>query len=88
MYTAILSSQNQITVPTGLLLSLGIKAKAKLLVDMRDGEIVVTALKKSLVDEVAGSLTTFIPKNRAGKDWEEILKETKILTAKKLSIYD
>ena len=65
-------------------MSLGIKSKAKLLVDQRGGEIVVSLLKNSLVDEVAGSLLKYIPKNRAGKNWKEIIKETKILTAKKL----
>lgn len=80
-----LSSKNQITLPIELLTSLGITPKEKLLVDIKDNLLFLKPLKTSIVDESAGSLTKYITANKLSVPFSSVYKETKKITAKKLS---
>lgn len=42
--------------------------------------------KKLIADTVADSLTKYVAKEKLGKSWEEIMEETKKITAKKLAM--
>lgn len=80
-----LSSKNQITIPKDMLGYLGIQKQSKLMIDYRENEMVIKPLRSSIVSQTAGSLTKYVAKNKLGKSWNEIMKQTKNIVAKKLA---
>lgn len=80
-----LSSQNQITIPAVYLREFGLGAGGKFLVDKKENKLVFEPVKGSIVDELAGSLTKFVPKSKLGKSWKEIKVETDKVRLKDLA---
>lgn len=80
-----ISSKRQITIPKEYLDSLGIGAKSKVILQKEDENIVLKPLKKSIVEEVGGSLKKYIDPKKLGVPFEEIMKETKRIVSKKLA---
>ena len=81
-----LSSKNQITIPKEALEELQLIPQRKLLIRYQKDKIVLEPIRKSIVEETAGSLKKYIPKNKLGKSWATIKEETKRKTAKKLAL--
>lgn len=79
-----LSSKNQITIPADALLQLAVYPQSQLYVDWEEDRIILQPVKKSVVEEVAGSLNKYIDPAKLGKSWSEILWETKKVTAREL----
>lgn len=79
------SSKRQITIPADMLLELGAGKKSRLLVQRENGNIVLTPIKKSIVDELGGSLYKYIDPSKRGIPFSKIMEETKRITAKKLA---
>ena len=85
MKIATISSKGQITLPRSLLRELDIKPKQKVFVQGTNGSLVIKPMKKSIAEELAGSLTKYVHTSKLGKSWEEIIEETKKKVAKKLA---
>ena len=79
MKIATISSKNQITLPQELIYLFGIKPGSKVAVEKNKNGILVSPIKKSIVDEVAGSLV--IPKSKRNKSFEDIMSGTRKRTA-------
>lgn len=80
-----LSSKNQITIPKALLEQLQVYPRSKLLITAEKDTIVVKPLKKSIVDELVGSLTKYVHPSKLGVSFDVIMEETKKIVAKKLA---
>lgn len=80
-----LSSKHQITIPTALLEQLQVYPRSKLLITAEKDTIVVKPLKKSVVDELAGSLTKYVHPSKLGVPFDVIMDETRKIVAKKLA---
>ncbi|GIW64419.1 MAG: hypothetical protein KatS3mg092_0352 [Patescibacteria group bacterium] len=84
MIISTISSKNQITLPKDILLSIGIGPKDKLLIRKEEEKIILSPLKNSVVDEIAGVLTKNVSRKKLNQPLTEIRKQTKIKTAYKL----
>lgn len=74
-FIATLSSKNQITIPVAAVKAMGMKPKNKLIIKVIDGQLHAKPIKKSVVDEIAGSLAKYIKPDMKSKSWEEIKDE-------------
>lgn len=86
MNVVTISSKNQITLPAVVLRQLGIGPKKKLFVNQVADSVVLRPIKKSVVEETAGSLNKFIDPKLLNSSWRKIMEETKFATAKKLAL--
>jgi len=84
MNIATISSKNQITLPVELLLGLSLRPYDKVLVEQEKKTIVLKPISGSIVSELGGSLNKFTKAEKLGVSFEEIMKETKKKTAKRL----
>ncbi|MBL7159228.1 AbrB/MazE/SpoVT family DNA-binding domain-containing protein [Candidatus Microgenomates bacterium] len=80
-----ISSKNQVTIPSELLLSLGLQPTRKLILQVENNSLTMKPLKTSVVEQVADSLTKYISPSKLGVPFSKILKETKKKTAVKLA---
>ncbi|MBI3955543.1 AbrB/MazE/SpoVT family DNA-binding domain-containing protein [Candidatus Gottesmanbacteria bacterium] len=85
MQIATISSKRQLTLPKEMLLKLGLDPGSKVILQEREEEIFIRSLKKSIVEDLAGSLTRFISSDRLGVSFEKIMQATKLKTAGKLN---
>lgn len=76
-----LSSQNQITLPVGL----GLTPRGRFWVDKQDDKIILEPIRGSIIDDLTGSLASFIPQDKRNVSWETALREAKIAKAKKVA---
>ena len=72
MQIATISSKNQITLPVSILRSLGLSPSRKVLVKKEDESIVITPVKKDMIEELSGSLNKYISKDKLGKSVKEV----------------
>lgn len=70
MYTATLSSKNQITLPKFLLDMINAKSGIQFLISEKNETLTMRPIKTSIVSELAGSVV--IPKNKIGVPFEKI----------------
>lgn len=84
MQVATISSKRQITLPKDLLVSFGIKPGAHVILQSQKEGVLVQPLRKSIVEEVAGSLASYIPSSKRNLPFSKIMEETRKKTAKKL----
>ena len=80
-----LSAKNQITLPKAMISLLDLQPKEKLIIDYKEEELIIRPLGSSIVERTAGSLTNHVSSAKRGKKFSDILKDTKKITAKKLS---
>lgn len=80
-----LSSKNQITIPKEAVEQLQLLNTRKLILEYKNKEIVLKPLKISIVEQTAGSLTKYIPKNKLGKSFKTIMEVAKIKAARELA---
>ena len=85
MKVVTISSKRQITLPKKGLEPLGVGPKSKLTVQIQDQGILLKPLEGSLVDQVAGSLTNYVPVSKRGVSFQTVYKETKRITARKIA---
>jgi AbrB family looped-hinge helix DNA binding protein len=79
-----LSSKGQFTIPKPLRAHLGVVPGDKLLLGVKDGTLIVRALG-NIVQATADSLKRYVPKDKLGRPWEEIIETTKKLAAAELA---
>lgn len=77
MKIAKISSKGQITLPHSILADINVAPYDKVIVEQQSNSIVLKPLKKSVVDELAGSLNKYIHPSKFGKSFDEIMEETK-----------
>lgn len=80
-----LSSKNQITIPKEVVQRLELLTTRKLLIEYNDKEVILKPLTSSIVEQTAGSLTKYIPKNKLGKSFKTIMEITKRKAAKEIA---
>lgn len=80
-----ISSKSQITIPKDFLIALSLKPKSKILMEKKDEELSLRPIKKSVAEELAGSLTKFVHPSKLGKSIKEIDEETRKIVAKHLA---
>jgi len=85
MHIATISSKRQITLPKHLLESLGLEPKKKVLIERDKGTLRLRPVRKSVVEETAGSLKKYVHPSLLGKSVEEIDREAKKLYAEHLA---
>ena len=85
MQIATISSKRQLTLPKEMLLKLGLDQGSKVILQGREEEILIKSLKKSIVENLAGSLTRFISSDKLGVSFGNIINATKQKTAGKLN---
>jgi hypothetical protein len=85
MKVAVVSSRRQITLTKDELERLGVAPNGKVVKAVSDGVIYIKPLKTSIVDQTAGSLTKYVANSKKGVSFEEIIKQTKNITSKKLA---
>ncbi|MDO8609495.1 MAG: AbrB/MazE/SpoVT family DNA-binding domain-containing protein [bacterium] len=86
MKISTLSSKNQITLPKETLFYLGIKPKDKIIIEIRNKEIVLSSMKTSVVAETAGTLNQYVATKKLNKSLHSIMKSTKKKTAYHLAV--
>lgn len=79
-----ISSKGQITLPRSVLVDIKLMPYDKVFVEKQKNSIVLKPLKKSVADEVAGSLNKYIHPSKLGKSFDKIMDETKEKVAKHL----
>lgn len=80
-----ISSKRQITLPVQILNSLGIEPNGRLLIEEEKDSISLKPLKKSVIDELAGSLNKYVHPSKLGVPFEVIMEETRKRVAKHLA---
>lgn len=75
MHLAKISSQNQITIPVGIMRQLGLKQADRVVVTVEQDKIVLVPQEESVVEELAGSLDEYVAEDKKGKSWEKIKEE-------------
>ena len=79
-----ISSKRQITIPKDLLVDLNLQPRAKLILQEENGALMMRPLRKSVVEQTAGSLTPYVSPAKLGVSLARMIKETKRKTAAKL----
>ena len=72
-----ISSKGQITIPRNLQLLIGLRPNSKVMIYHDKDILMVKPMKTSVVDQTAGSLGTYIPSSKRGKDFNVIEREMK-----------
>lgn len=85
MQIALLSSKGQITIPKKIQNQLQIGHKSKLAIYPQKDLIIIKPLKSSITEQTAGSLARFIPQNKKGVSFNQVLEETKKIVASELA---
>jgi AbrB family looped-hinge helix DNA binding protein len=85
MKIATISSKNQITLPVSIMKALGLTAKSKVYIRVKDDKVVIEPVSKSVVEELGGSLTHLVSKDKLGKSLSEIDEVTRTEVAKHLA---
>lgn len=84
MKIATISSKGQITLPRSLMQELDITTKSKVLIERSNGTLVIQPIRKSIVEQTAGSLAKYIPKEKRGVPFNKIREITQRLAAEEL----
>ena len=79
-----ISSKNQITLPAEILANLQVAPYQSVLVDQRGEEIILKLVKKSIIEQTAGSLRKYIPKEKLGISFSRVREETQKIVAQEL----
>ena len=79
-----ISSKRQITIPKDLLAGLNLQPRAKLILREENGALIMKPLRKSVVEQTAGSLRPYVSPAKLSASLAKMMKETKRKTAVKL----
>lgn len=85
MQITTISSKRQLTLPKDMLLKLGLDLGSKVILQGREEDILIRSLKKSIIEDLAGSLTRYISTDKLGVSYDKIIQATKLKTAGKLN---
>ena len=80
-----LSSKRQITLNKADLDFLGIIAGDRVIVIEKKEGLLIKPVKRSIVEEVSGSLSSYIPASKKGIKFSKVMEVTKKETSKKLA---
>ena len=85
MQIVTISSKRQITLPKRMLDELDLKPKSKMIIVREKDTYRLKPIKRSIVDELGGSLKKFVDPSKLGKSIKEIDREDKKLYAEHLA---
>lgn len=85
MKIATISSKGQITIPKDVQKMMNVTYGSKVMLYPDKDMLMVKPLRKSLVEQTAGSLAHLIPPEKRGIPWSKVIKETQKIVAKKLA---
>lgn len=80
-----LSSKNQIALPVELVRQFALTSSQKLTIEPTAEGILVRPIKTTIVDQVAGSLSTFVPSHKRRIPFTKVRAHTQRVVAKKLA---
>lgn len=80
-----ISSKRQITIPNQLLISIDARPRDKMIVKAEKGTLRLKPLKTSIVQQVAGSLSKYIPASKRRVPFSKIREETQKIVAAELA---
>lgn len=80
-----ISTQNQITLPAGLLSELDLKPSDRLIIEGQKGQLLLKPLRGSVVEQTAGSLTAYVSPAKRQTPLLKVLKETQKKVAERLA---
>lgn len=85
MQLALLSAKGQITIPKKIQKQLQIGHRSRLAIYHQKDLIIIKPLKSSITEQTAGSLAHFIPRNKRGVSFNQVLEETKRVVSSELA---
>jgi len=85
MKLATISSKGQITIPKAMQQHLQVTPGSRVILSPEKGTVLIKPLRQSIVEQTSGSLRKYIPKEKLGKPWNEIIEETQRLAAKEIA---
>ena len=85
MHTVKISSKRQIAIPKSMMELLGVEVYDQVRIEADEASIKVTPVRKSVVEETAGSLYHLIPKSKRGIPFSKIREETQRIVASELA---
>jgi len=80
-----ISSKGQITLPAVFLRNLNLKPKTKVILEQSSESLIIKPVKGSIIEQLAGSLSQFVPKEKLGKSWKEVKHETMKMVAAEIA---
>jgi AbrB family looped-hinge helix DNA binding protein len=80
-----LSAKGQFTIPKSLRTQLGARPGDRLVLTVHRGRLQIARLHQTITQQTAGSLRRFVPKEKLGRPWKEIIETTKRLAAQELA---
>ena len=80
-----ISSKRQVTIPKSFLEVLGLESYGKAILEKEKDKVVIKAMKKSVVDQVGGSLRKYVPKSKLGIPFSKVRQKTQKEVAKYLA---
>lgn len=84
MKMTLLSSKGQITIPKEIQLILNIGHRSKLALYPRNHVLIIKPVRSSIVEQTAGSLKNYVPKEKTAIPFSRVLEETKQIAVKEL----
>lgn len=84
MKIATISSKGQITIPKDMQILLNVKYGSKIMLYPNKNALVIKPLKKSIVEQTAGSLAYLVPEKKRGIPFSKIREETQKIVAQEL----
>jgi AbrB family looped-hinge helix DNA binding protein len=77
-----LSAKAQFTIPQPLRRHLGVQPGSKLELIVRDRDLLIRPIRRSVAAATAGSLRRYVAKDKLGRSWEEIIETTKTMVSR------
>jgi AbrB family looped-hinge helix DNA binding protein len=85
MKIATISSKGQITIPKNIQASLQVTHGSKVVLYADRNILMIKPLKNSIVEQTAGSLQQYIPKNKRAIPFSQVKEVTQSIVAKQLA---
>jgi bifunctional DNA-binding transcriptional regulator/antitoxin component of YhaV-PrlF toxin-antitoxin module len=70
-----ISSKNQITLPVAMMKAIGLDKGEEILLSYKDNNIIMEPCRKSIIDEIGGSLTKHVKPKLLKLSYEEIKRK-------------
>jgi AbrB family looped-hinge helix DNA binding protein len=80
-----LSAKGQFAIPKPLRVRLGARPGDRLVLTVHRGHLRIARLHQTITQQTAGSLRRFVPKEKLGRPWKEIIETTKRLAVQELA---
>lgn len=83
MRIATISSKRQVTLAKSLLEKYALYPSNKVILEEKEGGLMLKPMKESIVAATFGSLSRYVPKVKKGLSYSQIIKNTKKIVSRK-----